>query len=122
MVYDIDSRSAIEDVRRHDLIGELECTLADVVTAGQQYERTLREKGGDLISSRLVRALTCFLCGGGKRPLRYIVLHALYCTGSSRGKIRIQAEEVQDSKFTMHMELSASKLDKKDLFGKVNIL
>ena len=32
----------------------------------------------------------------------------------------MQAEEVQDSKFTVHMQLSASKLDKKDFFGKVS--
>ena len=34
----------------------------------------------------------------------------------------MQAEEVQDSKFTVHMQLSASKLDKKDFFGKVSHL
>ena len=31
----------------------------------------------------------------------------------------MQAEEVQDSKYTLAIQLSASKLDKKDLFGKV---
>ena len=41
--------------------------------------------------------------------------------GEARGQITILAEEVQDSKFTIHMQLSASKLDKKDLFGKVNL-
>ena len=39
--------------------------------------------------------------------------------GAARGKITIQAEEVGDSKFTIQMQLSASKLDKKDFFGKV---
>jgi hypothetical protein len=34
----------------------------------------------------------------------------------------IVAEEVQDSKFTIHMQLAASKLDKKDFFGKVRIM
>lgn len=29
------------------------------------------------------------------------------------------AEELQDNKFDIHFELSASKLEKKDLFGKV---
>jgi len=42
---DIDDRKRVEDVGRHDLIGELECTLADLVTAGQQYTRNLRLKG-----------------------------------------------------------------------------
>ena len=41
--------------------------------------------------------------------------------GDPRGQITILAEEVQDSKFTIHMQLSASKLDKKDLFGKVSL-
>ena len=45
MVYDVDDRKRVEDTRRHDLIGEMECTLADIVTGGQLYKRTLREKG-----------------------------------------------------------------------------
>ena len=45
VVYDVDDKKHIEDTRKHDLIGEMECTLADIVTAGQQYLRTLREKG-----------------------------------------------------------------------------
>ena len=32
----------------------------------------------------------------------------------------IVAEEVQDSKYTIAMQLSASHLDKKDFFGKVD--
>lgn len=81
-VVDVDDRSRVDDISRHDLIGELECTLADLVTAGQQYERTLRLKG------------------------------------ESRGKIRLQAEEVLDSKYLISLQLSATKLDKKDFFGK----
>ncbi len=37
------------------------------------------------------------------------------------GKIVIQAEEIQDSKYTITMQLSATKLDKKDFFGKVSV-
>ena len=40
-------------------------------------------------------------------------------TGASRGEIVIVAEEVQDSKYTIQMQLSAGHLDKKDFFGKV---
>ena len=40
-------------------------------------------------------------------------------TGNSRGKIVIRVEEVQDSKFNIEMHLTATKLDKKDFFGKV---
>lgn len=44
-VYDIDSKKHIEDVSKHDFIGGLECSLADIVTAGQEYRRTLKDKG-----------------------------------------------------------------------------
>ena len=37
----------------------------------------------------------------------------------ARGMIHLIAEELQDNKFDIHFELSASKLEKKDLFGKV---
>ena len=39
--------------------------------------------------------------------------------GNPSGKITIQVEEVQESKFVVDVELSAAKLEKKDLFGKV---
>ena len=45
MVYDVDNKVHVDDTRRHDLIGEMECTLADIVTGGQLYKRTLRMKG-----------------------------------------------------------------------------
>lgn len=81
-VYDVDDKRHVDDTRRHDFIGAVECSLADIVAAGQQYKRTLR-KGGEV-----------------------------------RGQIILQAEEVQESKSVIQMRLSASKLDKKDLFGK----
>ena len=43
-VIDVDDKKHIDNVSKHDLIGEMECTLADIVTAGQQYKRTLRDK------------------------------------------------------------------------------
>ena len=45
VVYDIDDRKNIDIVGKHDMIGQVECTLADIVTAGQKYKRTLRDKG-----------------------------------------------------------------------------
>ena len=42
-----------------------------------------------------------------------------YLPGAPTGKITIQAEEVQDSKFIVDFQLSATKLEKKDFFGKV---
>ena len=46
----------------------------------------------------------------------YLLLHVL---GVTRGTISVVAEEMQDSKFDVTMQLSAVKLDKKDFFGKV---
>lgn len=45
-VYDVDDKRHVDDTRRHDFIGVVECLLADIVAAGQQYKRTLR-KGGE---------------------------------------------------------------------------
>lgn len=45
IVLDVDDKKHVDDIGRHDLIGNMECTLADIVTAGQQYKRTLRDKG-----------------------------------------------------------------------------
>ena len=39
--------------------------------------------------------------------------------GAPRGKIRLLTEEVADSKITIGLNISATKLDKKDFFGKV---
>ena len=45
-VYDVDYHKRVDDVSKHDVIGEIECCLADIVTVGQQYTRNLRHKGG----------------------------------------------------------------------------
>ena len=44
-VLDIDDPKRVDDRKRHDMIGELECTLADIVASGQQYKRNLRDQG-----------------------------------------------------------------------------
>ena len=44
-VYDVDSVRFISDLKRHDFIGEVELTLAEIVSAGQQLTRSLRSKG-----------------------------------------------------------------------------
>lgn len=49
VVLDVDDKKHVDDVIRHDLIGMVECTLADIVTAGQQYKRTIRDKGKSTI-------------------------------------------------------------------------
>ena len=48
------------------------------------------------------------------------VIHYLF-SGEPRGNISIIAEEIEDTKFEVTLQLSGSKLDKKDFFGKVII-
>ena len=45
-VYNSDDHKRVDDVSKHDVIGEIECCLADIVTVRQQYTRNLRLKGG----------------------------------------------------------------------------
>ena len=45
VVYDVDDKRQVDKVKKHDLIGQVECSLADAVTAGQKYTRTLRIPG-----------------------------------------------------------------------------
>ena len=50
-----------------------------------------------------------------RRVIRYLF------SGEPRGNISIIAEEIEDTKFEVTLQLSGSKLDKKDFFGKVII-
>ena len=45
VVYDIDDRRKVDDASKQELIGETESTLAAIVSAGQRYDRKLRNKG-----------------------------------------------------------------------------
>ena len=45
VVYDVDSERHIEDLSRHDLLGEAEFTLADVISAGQVLTKNLTKNG-----------------------------------------------------------------------------
>eukprot|EP00731_Ephydatia_muelleri_P028931 Em0020g575a len=81
-VYDVDDKQHVDNIDKQQLLGAMECTLAEVMAAGEHLTKSLRLQG------------------------------------NPAGKITIQAEEVQDSKFVVAFELSATKLEKKDLFGK----
>lgn len=45
LVYDVDDAKQVDNLKRQELIGELDCQLAQIVTAGQKYTRTLRLRG-----------------------------------------------------------------------------
>ncbi len=62
VVYDVDDRKHVDDVKKHDLIGAVECTLADLVTAGQLYTRTLRHQGMSCTSSLRRPWMKFFVC------------------------------------------------------------
>jgi len=40
-VYDVDDKRHLDDLSKHDFIGEAQFTLADVVTAGKTFTRKL---------------------------------------------------------------------------------
>ena len=46
MVYDVYNHEHLEHLSRQDLIGQIQCSLADIVTAGQQYYGKLENQGG----------------------------------------------------------------------------
>ncbi|KAL5473575.1 hypothetical protein EMCRGX_G028072 [Ephydatia muelleri] len=82
VVYDVDDKHHVDNIDKQELVGTMECTLAEIMAAGEHLTKSLRLQG------------------------------------NPAGKITIQAEEVQDSKFVVDFELSATKLEKKDFFGK----
>lgn len=45
IVYDADDKKRLDDPKRQEVIGEMECLLADIVAAGQKYERKVRLRG-----------------------------------------------------------------------------
>ena len=44
-VYDIDDRHHVDDVDKQQLIGTMECTLGDIVAAGDHLTKSLKLKG-----------------------------------------------------------------------------
>ena len=44
-VYDVDDKKHLDDLTRHDFIGEATFTLADVVTSGTRLTKTLTSAG-----------------------------------------------------------------------------
>ncbi|KAL5473586.1 hypothetical protein EMCRGX_G028088 [Ephydatia muelleri] len=82
VVYDVDDKHHVDNIDKQQLLGAMECTLAEIVAAGVHLTKPLKLQG------------------------------------HPAGTITVQAEEIQDSKFILDFQLSATKLEKKDLFGK----
>ncbi len=56
-VYDVDSKHQVDNTSLHDFIGESFCTLADIVTAGKQYNKTLRQNGNLFSRNELLQTV-----------------------------------------------------------------
>ena len=132
VVYDVDNKHHVDNIDKQQLLGTMECTLAEIMTAGVHLTKSLKLKGVDLLY--LLKVLVyCNVssCGCTAHCMFDLLSHSLsmfcYCLPSSSpdkpaGAITIQAEEVRDSKLILpvDIQLSAPKLEKKDVFGKVS--
>ena len=59
VVYDVDSERHIEDLSRHDTLGEVEVTLADIISAGQTLSKSLKLQGKSPTSLVCICAPSC---------------------------------------------------------------
>uniref|UniRef100_A0A3Q2CXV9 Copine Va n=1 Tax=Cyprinodon variegatus TaxID=28743 RepID=A0A3Q2CXV9_CYPVA len=92
-VYDIDSKSP--DLAKHDFLGQVYCTLGEIVGSP---------------ASRLEKQL-----------VKHVIVVDLYRVGSPMktcGTIILSAEELGNCRDYATMQFCANKLDKKDFFGK----
>ena len=55
-MYDVDDAKHVDNLKKQELIGEMDCQLAQIVTAGQEYRRTLRLRGTTTNGSYVVSA------------------------------------------------------------------
>uniref|UniRef100_F6WJF4 C2 domain-containing protein n=1 Tax=Ciona intestinalis TaxID=7719 RepID=F6WJF4_CIOIN len=87
-VYDVDSKSP--DLSKHDFLGQVFCSLGEVVIHG-----------------------TC-----NNQRINKITFPHRGTSSRNTGRIVIMAEELDSSKDIIRMKFNGRKLDKKDLFGK----
>ncbi|XP_066283169.1 copine-8-like isoform X2 [Branchiostoma lanceolatum] len=95
-VYDIDSQSA--DLSKHDFLGQVTCTLGEIVGAP---------------GSKIEKPLTLPHLGFKERLFNIRSGPAKKC-----GTIILSAEELSSCKDAVTLQFRATKLDKKDFFGK----
>ena len=92
-MYDQDSRDP--SLKAQDFLGQLTCTLADIVAApGGVVEARLRPAGASGSSS------------SSSNQQRF-----------TKGRLRVRSEEVSSNKDLAHFNIVGNKLDKKDFFG-----
>eukprot|EP00066_Takifugu_rubripes_P001801 XP_003963250.1 PREDICTED: copine-5-like [Takifugu rubripes] len=101
-VYDVDSKSP--DLAKHDFLGQVHCTLGEIV--GSPASRLEKSLGGGSFSINDQR--------GGP----YGAVSAGGIPGRKCGTIILSAEELGNCRDCATMQFCANKLDKKDFFGK----
>ncbi|XP_035511818.1 copine-5 isoform X3 [Morone saxatilis] len=102
-VYDIDSKSP--DLAKHDFLGQVYCTLGEIVgSPASRLEKPLGIGSFDSLNSR------------GGRPYGAVSVDGI--PGKKCGTIVLSAEELGNCRDYATMQFCANKLDKKDFFGK----
>lgn len=102
--YDIDSNSP--DLRKHDFLGKIECSLGEIVAAGK-FKRPL--KGPKTNSGHIISKFITIFFRHLIQLCFFVKLHL--CS-------LVTAEELTACKEEVCMQFQARKLDKKDFFGK----
>ncbi|XP_058279446.1 copine-5-like isoform X8 [Hirundo rustica] len=101
-LYDVDSKSP--DLSKHDFLGQAFCTLGEIVgSAGSRLEKPLM-MGTATMHPRGRRPSPASSSGG--------------VPGKKCGTIILLAEELGNCRDVATLQFSATKLDKKDFFGK----
>ncbi|XP_078276856.1 copine-5-like isoform X5 [Rhinoraja longicauda] len=97
-LYDVDSKSP--DLSKHDFLGQIFCTLGEIVgSPGSRLEKSLTDAPRSSVSSHT--------------PKTYSGIPGKKC-----GIIVLSAEELGNCRDVTTMQFCANKLDKKDFFGK----
>ncbi|XP_038605282.1 copine-5 isoform X2 [Tachyglossus aculeatus] len=101
-LYDVDSKSP--DLSKHDFLGQVFCTLGEIVgSPGSRLEKPL-VIGAFTLNSRTGKPIPSVSNGG--------------IPGKKCGIIILSAEELGNCRDVATMQFCANKLDKKDFFGK----
>ncbi|XP_039566844.1 copine-5-like isoform X3 [Passer montanus] len=123
--YDVDSKSP--DLSKHDFLGQAFCTLGEIIgSAGSRLEKPLTSllvcPGWTQIPEPAVafwmvgRMGTAAMHPRGRRPAPAVSNGGIL--GKKCGTIILLAEELGNCRDVATLQFCASKLDKKDFFGK----
>uniref|UniRef100_A0AAZ3PSH8 C2 domain-containing protein n=1 Tax=Oncorhynchus tshawytscha TaxID=74940 RepID=A0AAZ3PSH8_ONCTS len=117
-VYDIDSKSP--DLAKHDFLGQVFCTLGEIVgSPASRLEKPLGKRTGG--SPIMTHDPVNTKCNEHMMELLSLCLSLLFCSGilgKKCGTIILSAEELGNCREVATMQFCAHKLDKKDFFGK----